>query len=84
MGRDGRTVRDVEITRHALQDFDRLVAHRRNEGPEDDVGPAIPTLAAAAAPYFAGNSGASRHMIGDQETLVKYVRGDIPALTSRK
>jgi len=56
----------------------------RNEGPEDDVGPAIPTLAAAAAPFFARNAGASRHMIGDRETLVKYVRGDIPALASKK
>jgi hypothetical protein len=56
----------------------------RNEGAEDDVGPAVPSLAAAAAPFFASNAGASRHMIGDQETLVKYVRGDIPASASKK
>jgi hypothetical protein len=56
----------------------------RSEGPEDDVGPVVPTLAAAAAPFFASNAGASRHMIGDQETLVKYVRGDIPSLASKK
>lgn len=56
-----------------------------SEGAEDDVGPVVPNMAAAGAAFFAQNLGKpQKRMVGDQETLVKFVRGDIPALAAKK
>ncbi len=56
-----------------------------SEGVEDDVGPVVPNMAAAGAAFFGHNAGkGQKRMVGDQETLVKVVRGDIPALAAKK